>query len=246
MFDKHFEVVLADTPESKNINYAIRYHVYCEEMGFENKEDFPLQMEFDDNDEQAVHFIVRDKLSGHWVGAMRLIYKINDALLPIEQSCKINEKIGNSDLCGTVELSRLCLIKEVRRRFKDIDPPHGIIDDSQQDQDSEKVKFMHNQQKFNRTIIWGLIRAAAEYCYGNNIHNWYFMTTNALAKVLRRGGLNLINIGEPCQHKGQRFPFKMDVLETYHSQIWQSDYNNGYIQFSKLGQRKFRKEPAAA
>ncbi len=37
MFDDHFEVFLADTRESKEIHYSIRYQVYCEEMGFENK-----------------------------------------------------------------------------------------------------------------------------------------------------------------------------------------------------------------
>ena len=245
MFDKHFEVFLADTPESKDIHYSIRYQVYCEEMGFENKDDFPMEMEFDENDDKSVHFIVRDKASSQWVGAMRLIFK-KDALLPIEQSCKMDEAIDINDLYGAVELSRLCLVKEVRRRFKDIDPPLGIIDESSQPKETDKVKLMSNQQKFNRVIIWGLIHAAADYCCSNHIKNWYFMTSRALAKVLNRGGLNLMNIGEPCQHKGERFPFKMNALETYQSDIWQSDYNTGYQLFSELSEIQASKVAAAA
>jgi len=233
MFDNHFEVFLADTKESKKIHYSIRYQVFCEEMGFENKDDFPLQMECDENDDKAVHFIVRDKFSGDWVCAMRLIPK-QDTLLPIEMHCKINEKIEANDLFGAVELSRLCLVKDVRRGFNDIDPPHGISDDSEQPKETNKIKLMSARLKTKRMIIWGLIYAASVYCYKNKIHNWYFMTTSALVKVLRRGGLNLINIGESCQHNGERFPFKMDVVETFKNQIWQKGYKKGYKLFSEL------------
>ena len=61
MFDQHYEVLLADTPKSKAIHYGIRYQVYCEEMGFENKADFPQEQEFDHYDDHAAHFIVRTK-----------------------------------------------------------------------------------------------------------------------------------------------------------------------------------------
>ena len=232
MFDNHFEVFLADTEESKNIHYNIRYQVYCEEMGFENGADFPLKMEYDNDDDRSIHFIVKSKVTDQWVGAMRLIFK-QDSLLPIEENCKINEKIITNDLYGAVELSRLCLVKDVRRGFVDIDPPHGILSDENKVKESNKIKLMPTNQKINRMIIWGLIYAAAKYCVNNNISNWYFMTTSALARLLCRGGLNLISIGKPCQHKGERFPFRMNVVETYQSQVWQDDFNNDYSIFSE-------------
>lgn len=231
MFNKYFEVILADTEESKKAHYSIRYQVYCEEMGFENKDDFPEQMEHDEYDDRSVHFIVRDKMSGQWLGAMRLIYK-QDSLLPIEQSCKLKEKIGYSEFSGAVELSRLCLIKEARRGIKDIDPPHGIDANSNLMRDSDKITSLPQRNKLNRMIIWGLIHAASEYCSVNNIPHWYFMTTAALARVLRRGGLNLIGMGDPCMHKGERFPFKMNAIETYQSKIWQG-YQASFKNFSE-------------
>ena len=244
MFDNHFEVFIADTAESKKIHFSIRYQVYCEEMGFESKDDFPEQMEYDEHDDRSVHFIVRDKTSGLWIGAMRLIYKKGD-LLPIEQCCEINEKVDSNDLFGAVELSRLCLIKEARRRIKDIDPPCGIIGESSQALASDKVKLFPNQYKLNRLIIWGLIYAASEYCSSNNIHNWYFMTTFALAKVLRKGGLNLVSIGESFSHKGERFPFKMNATETYQSTIWHK-YNNGCQYFSRMHEHQLSRATSAA
>ncbi len=235
MLNDHCEIFLADTAESKEIHYKIRYDVYCDEMGFENKEDFPQEMERDENDDEgkSVHFIARNKLTGQWIGAMRLIFK-QDGLLPIEQSCELEEKIIANDLESAVELSRLCLIKDIRRRFKDIDPPHGISDDEIQNQATDKkVALMPNHRQFSRMVLWGLLHAAVEYGHTNKIKNSYFMTTTALAKILGRGGLNLINIGGPCQHKGERFPFRMETEEVYQSDTWKQDYSCGYKLFSE-------------
>ena len=233
MFDNHFEVFLADTHESKEINYSIRYQVYCEEMGFENKYDFPLEQEFDHHDQHSAHFIVRHKLTGQWVGAMRLIFQ-NGQFLPIQQFCTLQAGIGKNDVKQSAEISRLCVVKEVRRGFVDIDPPNGIEEESEAIIETNNVKLLHNEQKINRRIIWGLLNAATEYCYSNKIENWYFITTAALAKVLRKGGFNMLSIGEPCYHNGERFPFQKDVVDTYHNEAWRNNFITGYRLFSEL------------
>lgn len=230
MFDTHFEVFLADTEESRNIHYSIRYQVYCEEMGFENQDDYALNLEYDADDAKATHFIVRNRTTNQWVGAMRLIYK-HDGQLPIEKSCVINEKIISNDLFETVEISRLCLVRNARSTAKDIDPPHGIYAESIKEKTTNPIT---NQHKSNRLIIWGLFYAAIEYGRTNNILSSYFMTTTALARVLRRGGLNLINIGAPCQHRGERFPFKMDTKSAYQSDAWKNKCSKGYTLFSEF------------
>lgn len=187
MFDDYFEVFLADTPESKAIHYSIRYQVYCEEMGFENKDDFPMEQEFDEYDQQAVHFIVRHKLTNQWVGAVRLTTPIA-RMLPMEKHCKIHEPIDKSLPHRVVEFSRLCLVKEIRRRFNDVIPPHGIEDETLCIKETDNVKLIRNNLRTNRSIIWGLINAAAEYCYHLEIPNVYFLTTNALSKFFVRVG----------------------------------------------------------
>jgi len=230
MFDNHFEVFLADTEESKNIHYNIRYQVYCEEMGFENGKDFPEQMEYDDDDAKSIHFIVRDTATKQWVGATRLIYK-RDGKMPIEDSCVIDEEIDRNDFFETVEISRLCLIKDVRRG-KDIDPPHGIVDTSDQKTATSGLVELPSQNKLNRLIIWGMFHAISEYCFNNRINFCYFMTTSILAKVMARGGLDLISIGAPCEFRGTRFPFKIDAIAAFQSEMWKNDFNNSYLLYS--------------
>jgi N-acyl amino acid synthase of PEP-CTERM/exosortase system len=230
MFDHYYEVFLADTPKSKEIHYSIRYQVYCEEMDFENKNNFPLEQEFDEYDSHSVHFIVNHKPSGHWVGDMRLIIK-DDQLLPIERLCILNENINNDASGLSVEISRLCLLKEIRRRSTDSLPPFGIGDYDIGIKDANLNHFRCD----NRDIIWGMIYAAAVYSYYHGMSHWYYMTTRALDKILRKGGLNMMVIGEPCQHKGIRYPFKMDAFATFHNDmIWKGDYNKGYRLFSEL------------
>lgn len=239
MFDNYFEVFLADTAESKAIHYSIRYQVYCEEMGFENKDDFPLEQEFDDYDDHSAHFIVRHKQSGQWVGAMRLIRK-TEGLLPVEQYCRSDEFQTNKKMAKTVELSRLCVLKEIRKKAVDINPPYGVSESNSHVEESDKIKLLPNFQNINRSIIWGILNAASEYCYINNIFNWYFMTTNALAKVLNKGGFNMIQIGEPIFHRGERFPFKKDVKNTYFHESWRKNFINGcgYRNYSELKRKK--------
>jgi len=226
MFDNHFEVFLADTEESRNIHYSIRYQVYCEEMGFENKHDFPTEMEFDEDDAKSVHFIVRSKVTKDWIGAMRLIYK-RDGELPIEKSCQLDEDLKKNDLFESVEISRLCLLKEARKG----NPPQGEVDSINKIREADGE--MPTQQNLNRLIIWGLFYAASEYGYKNKINFYYFMTTTVLAKLMRRGGLCLTSFGEPCEHRGKRFPFKIDAYKTFKSKIWSSGFSS-YRLFSEL------------
>jgi len=226
MFDNHFEVFLADTEESRNIHYNIRYQVYCEEMGFENKDDFPTEMEFDEDDAKSVHFIVRNKVTEDWIGAMRLIYK-RDGKLPIEKSCQLDEDFKNNDLFESVEISRLCLLKEARKG----NPPQGEVESISEISASDGD--IPTQQNLNRLIIWGLFYAASEYGYKNNINFYYFITTTILAKLMRRGGLCLTSFGEPCEHRGKRFPFKIDAYKTFKSKIWSSGFSS-YRLFSEL------------
>jgi len=230
MFDKHFEVFLANTEEIKNIHYSIRYQVYCEEMGFENGKNFPEQMEYDDDDAKSIHFIVRNRATKQWVGATRLIYK-RDGQLPIEHSCTLDKKINNNDFFETVEISRLCIIKDVRRG-EDMDPPNGVVDISDQISTKNDIAELPSQNKLNRLIIWGMFHAILEYCYNNKIQFCYFMVTSILARVMARGGLDFVSIGAAFEHRGTRIPFKIDAIKNFHQDIWENGFNNSYLLYS--------------
>ena len=223
MFDNYFEVFLADTQESKEINYSIRYQVYCEEMGFENKDDFPLEQEFDEYDSHSTHFIVRSRQTGQWVGAMRMVFK-NAQLLPIENHCTLNSIIKNDTFNRSVEISRLCLVKEIRRRISDCDPPLGLEKEEDEIKNGHNVISFHGRKQIERSIIWGLIRAGAVYCEQRNIKKWYFFISKALTRILCKKGLNLQQIGDPCNFNGERFPFELILKQLLSISLWQNDY----------------------
>lgn len=232
MFDENFEVFLADTPESKEINYSIRYQVYCEEMGFENKDDFPLEQEFDEYDNNSTHFIVRTRQTGQWIGAMRMILK-KDNLLPLEKHCTLNTTIKDDLFNGSVEISRLCLVKDVRRRITDSNHPLGLPAEDNEIKTGNVIPFL-GRRHIERSIIWGLFGAAAMRSKECHIQKWYFLVTNALARIYSKTGCKMKIIGDPCNYNGERIPFEMivdDILSYSHSL---NDFKKGYSLYSRI------------
>ena len=116
MFDENYEVVVADTPSSRYIHHRIRYQVYCVEEAFEDPGRYPDGQEQDAWDDNAVHFIVRDRHCGEWIGAMRLIKPANRTL-PIQRIAQIDGSKLPPDLVPgrAWELSRICILRERRR-----------------------------------------------------------------------------------------------------------------------------------
>lgn len=230
-FDSCFEVFLADTLESERINYNLRYQVYCEEMGFEDKEAFPEQMETDIWDRSSVHFLVRHKASGHWVGGMRLVTSRNSTF-PFEDWSEPYHRLNEASRKYSVEMSRLCIVKEARRFSSKRFAPYGLPDEEPEEND--KVASIFNFKNQSRSLMWGLIRAAGVYSARNGINDWYFLVTPALACLLRKGGLDLKQIGNACEHRGLRIPFRLSVDNVLNNQFWRDDYKADYCSFSSF------------
>jgi len=233
MFDDYFEVYLADNEQAKRIHYNTRYQVYCEEMGFENKANFVEKCEIDHWDNHSVHFIVKMKGTDHWVGAMRLVLPVKDKL-PLSEHCQLDEVILNNDLFQAIEVSRLCVIKEIRRRKTDGDPPMGLSTEGHGALEHDNAFFIRNQRRMKQSIIWGLFRAASIYSKEQHIDNWYFLTTKALARIIKRENFKLHPAGNSCQLNGERFPFRINLDEILANPLWSQGYNVGYKLYSQL------------
>lgn len=231
-FDNNFEVFLADTSESKQLHYNLRYQVYCDEMGFEDKDQFPDQLESDEWDDCAVHFLVRHKVSGHWLGGLRLVSQHN-GLFPFEEWSSPYQKIAKLNRQSSVEISRLCIIKEARRFPSKRFAPYGLPDNELSD-DDRKVKSLFDFKNQSRSLMWGLIRAAGVYSAKNNIADWYFVIAPALACFLAKGGLSLRQIGDSCDHRGLRIPYRLAVDNVLECSLWLSDYKKDFRRYSEL------------
>lgn len=73
LYDRHFIVVPADTPELLDAVHALRYQVYCVEHAFEDPTEQLGGRERDRFDAQSVHAALIAKSSGSVVGCVRLV-----------------------------------------------------------------------------------------------------------------------------------------------------------------------------
>jgi len=242
MFDNYFEIFLADDQEGRAIHYNIRYQVYCEELGYENSQKFPDKQEFDkwdpkdDQDQQSVLFLVRLKHTRQWIGAMRLVH-YNGHNLPLEESTSLDHKINSP----AVEISRLCLVKDIRKPY--LQNAYGIDENNTNNntlpsgKEEDHIKLFYSNPKVKSTIIWGLFNASSQYSIANNIKKWYLLSHKALARVIKRQGFRIEQVGPSCEHRGQRSPYCFDVDEIQSNPIW-DDFNNHYQLHSSLQQQK--------
>jgi N-acyl amino acid synthase of PEP-CTERM/exosortase system len=200
VFDETFDTFVADTRLSKSIHYNLRYQVYCLERRFENPAAFPDRQETDNYDKNSVHFIVRHRESGQWIGAMRLVLAV-PGQLPLTRVSTIDDDSIKA-LAGTMvaEASRLCVVP-------------AAIPDSEQKLTSGALRDIIHPS----SVTLGLIRAAREYCLGHDIRFSFFLITDQLARILQRVGMEIKSVGPATDHRGLRRPYIHDNKEGYNT-----------------------------
>jgi len=239
MFDKHFEAVLADCEEGKRVHYKIRYQVYCIESGYEDYRAFTDGEEKDEWDKHAVHFLVRSKATREWIAAMRLLLPGNKGGHPVFQLCEIDGSItGKTHGYTTGEISRLCIINSFRRKLPTGRP---TMDQSSLAHQGVSSHPQLRERCKEPLIVLGLFRAAAQYSLEHGIPFWYFLTTSALARMLKRMNVHMIKAGSSCLHNGERHPFLVDLRNAVESARLGSDViaqmlenQAGYLRYSQL------------
>lgn len=187
MFDDRYEVILADTANSKAINFKLRYQVFCLEKGFENADRFRERMERDEHDGDAVHFLVRDKQENRWIAAARLVIGTPDKL-PVSKVAKIELH----------DLAPETIIAEFSRFL--------IIDD---------YRGPQGKGTSEPEILLGLIRAARKYCRQAGIAHWVFFCRRALSRILANVGVGVEPIGPACVFRGVRVPYRLDLQTAF-------------------------------
>jgi N-acyl amino acid synthase of PEP-CTERM/exosortase system len=199
MFDERYEVILADTPESRREHYRLRYRVYCLETGFEDPSHFPNGEERDAHDAHAAHFLVRSRDSGRYLAGLRLVLPQPGSDLPIQNLGILDSGIAGMVERGQVaEVSRVC---QVRRPVLDKAAP-GVLAGGQEIMDTDR-----NQPG----TLFALVRAAFFYCLEHDIHHLLFLIRPAMARMIGRMHIPLAPAGTRCEHRGIRYPFCADL-----------------------------------
>ncbi len=207
IFDDRYEVFLADTRESKTLHYQLRYQVYCEETGWErSRQFFHEKIERDSFDDSSHHFLVWDHASQAWVGGLRLV-ELPFSSLPISKFCLFDEK--ESHLFGQgrcVEISRLFVLPDFRCGRM---PSSEIVVGDMVGRRNTGKSGHHYE------VMLGLIRAAREFGLRKDISSWYFLVEPALARGLKRVGIDLQCCGPEVQHRGFRHPYCGEVATCF-------------------------------
>lgn len=204
-FVDYFTVELAVTPEQLHDVYTVRYHVYCEEFGFEEAENFPDKMEYDEFDEHSLHCLIRHKNSGLPAACVRLVLpeKAGFASLPLSRFCShsldsniIQTLDTRSDkIC---ELSRLAVDGAFRRR-----PAEKLSEVG--DNRNFDVSDLERRSFSLITVAGFLSITAMTDITGRN--NVFAMMKPFLPKMVGRSGIKFTKVGHEVDYHGLRAPY---------------------------------------
>jgi len=209
IFNEYFEMVPAVSEELKTEVYKLRYQVYCIETGFENPEQYPDGMEFDEFDSHSAHYLIRHRKLGIYMATTRLILpEVNnpDKLFPIEMHSQIDnfDALKHISRNHLAEASRFCVSKEFRKRKNELNTTTGI--------DTElENSFTEDERRIFPHITLALIACSIKMSHENDIQDWYAVMEPALIRFFSTLGINFIGIGPLTNYHGKRRPCTINV-----------------------------------
>lgn len=236
-FNEYFEMVAATSDELKNEVYKLRYQVYCIETLFENPEQYPDGLEFDEFDQQSIHYLIRHRKSGDYAATTRLVLpdaNSPEKLFPLELHCEIDnvammQPINRAHLG---EVSRFCVSKAFKKRKNEAHTLAGISVDWHPDYFTleERRTFPH--------LALALIACFIRASYENNIHHLIACMEPAFFRFVSPLGIDLIKIGPLVNYHGKRWPATikitdlLDCVAEKNLDIWNLLTNNGQMEFA--------------
>ncbi len=210
-FRSYFEIVPALDKVCTDEVFRIRHEVYCQDLGYEQIR--PDGLETDAFDHRSHHYLLRSVRNPKMaVGCARLVTSdaINpDACFPFEESCRdsLHRHIIDPSKLSRAhigEVSRLAVRAPFRRRKGEQSNPSPSI----------TPDFDLPQQPRFPYVPIALYLGAIELARRNNIEVLFILTEPRLAEHFCRAGVQLKQIGDPIEHRGQRIPSMLDVRHT--------------------------------
>jgi N-acyl amino acid synthase of PEP-CTERM/exosortase system len=195
IYNEYFEVIPAFTPQQRQEVYRLRYQVLCQERLLLKPEDYPSELECDIHDLHAMHCLLMHRPSDLPAGTMRVIMPDKgEHMLP---SFTIYPAFaGLLDMATTAELSRLCISRQMRRRWND--GPYGRVHDAEHQHVEGKRRIPH--------AALGMFREVLAMLQGRDITHVCALMEPALAETLKRLGLHFAPAGPAIDHFGLRQP----------------------------------------
>ena len=211
-FSAFLEPVVAQAADLKERSYNIRHKVYCEELGFEEKNE--KEIEKDEFDEFSTPCLIRHKSTSNFAGTVRLVRPTEEGQqLPIEKYClsSITHKTlspSNFDRRDVCEISRLAVPKEFRKRQMDrySGAALGVINEN---------TYSEEELRCFPFIAIGLYFSAAAMVIHNDIKHTYVMMEPRLARSMSFVGIHFEQVGPVVDYHGKRAPYYINPSLLY-------------------------------
>lgn len=187
----------------------LRYQVYVNECGFEKPEDHPGSIERDEYDQHSIHFYACPKHSDDVIGTARIIMGA-ERPLPIERYFDIKQFPPEVRREQIAEISRLAVSKEFRCRAIDraIFGTDQVAARHMQPQAGDHHDFRrHYEQELVRGLYVSLYRESKL----RGLTHWFTVMTKALHLILKRWGINFMQIGPARDYHGIRAPYQISI-----------------------------------
>ncbi|MBS3804788.1 MAG: PEP-CTERM/exosortase system-associated acyltransferase [Oleiphilaceae bacterium] len=208
IFNSVFSVQLATSPEVINEVFEVRYQVYCIDRPFEDSSCFADKREHDAYDPRSVHALIRHRLTGDSVAAVRLVMAGDHpekSDFPMEHHCvpQMNQNAQNAMAEAPrekiAEISRMAVSREFRRRLNEYTSVSGISDSAYYS-DSE------NGKRAMPYISLGLFAAILQMSVKHGITHWMAVMEPAQVRLLKRFGVEFDHVGPVLEYHGRRRP----------------------------------------
>jgi N-acyl amino acid synthase of PEP-CTERM/exosortase system len=205
-FEKYFRVTFAYTPELLEQVWRVRYDVYCREFHFEREEDYLGGLERDDYDQYSLHCLLTHKVTSTPAGCVRLIKvprKNPDLRLPLERFCGhslCHKSLRPDQFPSTTvgEISRLAVHTMFRRRRGESASPLGS------NLAALSTELIEAESRTFPLISIALIAASTSLMVLAQRLNIFIMAANWLVILLRRLGLDFVQVGDTIDYHGSR------------------------------------------
>jgi len=188
-------------------SYALRYQVFCEELGFVPPDSCPEGLESDAYDPHSLHFGAIDR-HGAVVATVRLV-RDGGLGLPLLSRCRIRPEFEPdvAEPGAVAEISRLAVSACYRRR-KD-DDRYGL---SIALPEQRRATAPGRERRSRRPeIVLGLYRAMYQESKRQGIRRWYAAMEKGLARQLTRFHIHFHEIGPETDYYGPVSPYAVDI-----------------------------------
>ena len=207
--------VLPFASELLKQSFALRYQVYCEELNFLNKQDYPSGEESDEFDAGSVHvgaLNVNQEViaSARMVPSTRGLFPMENHVAIDDSATRENLKISLEELrnSSAVEVSRLVVDPGYRRRRGDtryaLAPGHDR-------RNPERAEAGRRSSPAGPTIALGIYKTLFQTSQLLGIRYWMAAMEPVLISSLARYGMKFVPIGPVADYYGPVQPCALDV-----------------------------------